>query len=125
MLHLPDHDKPYTLPVDASEVGVGAVLLQVHDGKLFPVGYGSKKLTGAERKYSAIERECLAVVWAVKKYLRYLYGREFTIQTDHQPLQYLSKAKFINDRVMRCSLELPDQRARSSRTLVWTKSILK
>ena len=66
VLHLTDHDKPYTLFVDASEVGVGAVLLQVHDGKLLPVGYGSKKLTGAERKYSAIERECLAVVWAVK-----------------------------------------------------------
>ena len=62
MLHLPDHDKPYTLRVDASEVGVRAILLQIHDGKLFPVGYGSKKLTGVERKYSAIERDCLAVV---------------------------------------------------------------
>ena len=66
VLHLPDHDTPYTLRVDASEVGIGAVLLQVHDNKLFPVAFGSKKLTGAERKYSAIERECLAVVWAAK-----------------------------------------------------------
>ena len=85
VLHLPDHDKPYTLRVDASEVGVGVVLLQVPDGKLFPVGYESKELTGAERKHSSIERESLAVVWAVKKYLCYLYGREFTIQTNHQP----------------------------------------
>ena len=83
VLHLPDHDKSYTLRVDASRVGIGAVLLQEHDNSLFSVGYRSKKLTSAERRYSTIERECLAVIWAIRKFYPYLYGREFWIQMDH------------------------------------------
>ena len=55
----------------------------------------------AERRYSTIERECLAVIWAIRKFHPYLYGREFWVQTDHQPLQYLNRAKYINDRIMR------------------------
>ena len=106
VLHLPDHDKSYTLRVDASEVGIGAVLLQEHDDSLFQVGYRSKKLTSAERRYSTIERECLAVIWAIRKFHPYLYGREFWIQTNHQPLQYLNRARYINDRIMRWALYL-------------------
>lgn len=48
---------------DASDGGIGAVLMQEHDGKVFPVCYGSKKLSSAEKSYSTIEKECLAVVW--------------------------------------------------------------
>ena len=106
VLHLPDHDKSYTLRVDASEVGIGAVLLQEHDNSLFPVGYRSKKLMSAEKRYSTIERECLAVIWAIRKFHPYLYGREFRVQTDHQPLQYLNRAKYTNDRIMRWALYL-------------------
>ena len=106
ILRLPDNTKPFTLRTDASDKGLGAVLLQEHDGKLLPVSYASKKLTEREKKYSTIERECLAVVWAVRKFLIYLYGVEFTLQTDHQPLVYLKTAKFLNDRVMRWAMFL-------------------
>ena len=106
VLHLPDHDKSYTLRVDAVRSWYWAVLLQEHDNSLFPVGYGSKKLMSAERRYSTIERECLAVIWAIRKFHPYLYGREFWVQMDHQPLQYLNRAKYINDRIMRWALYL-------------------
>ena len=56
ILRLPDNTKPFTLRTDASDKGLGAVLLQEHDGKLSPVSYASKKLTDREKKYSTIER---------------------------------------------------------------------
>ena len=57
-----------------------------------------------------MEKECLAIVWAVKKFMPYLYGTEFTLQTDHQPLVYLNKAKFLNDRIMRWAMYLQNYR---------------
>ncbi|XP_078492084.1 uncharacterized protein LOC144747728 [Ciona intestinalis] len=106
ILHLPDPSLGFILRTDASRDGIGAVLLQVHGGKHFPVSYASKKLSDAERRYSTIERECLAVVWGVKKFMMYLYGTKFVIQTDHQPLSFLQKTKFDNDRIMRWAMYL-------------------
>ena len=77
---------------------------------MFPVAYFSKKLLPREQNYSVIERECLAVVWAVDKCKMYLYGKEFVLQTDHQSLAYLDKAKFSNQRVMRWALALQPYR---------------
>ena len=82
------------------------MLMQVHDGEPYPVSYGSKKLTAAERNFSTIEKECLAIVWGVKKFEHYLQGVPFVLQTDHQPLNYLNSAKFINSRVMRWAMYL-------------------
>ena len=65
ILHLPDLTKTFILRSDASEYGIGAVLLQEHDGEVFPVAYASKKLKGAQRAYSVMEKECLAIVWAI------------------------------------------------------------
>ena len=95
ILRLPNFQKPFVLRTDASDTGLGAILLQEDDGELFPIGYASLKLSDRQRKYSVIERECLAVVWGIKKY-KYLYGTHFTLQTDHQPLSYLDKAQFVN-----------------------------
>ena len=106
ILHLPDSAKLFVLRTNASDVGIGAVLMQDHDGKLFPVSYASRKLSPRECKYSTIERECLAIVWAIQKFQVYLYGREFVLQTDHQPLIYLNRAKFLNDRIMRWTMFL-------------------
>ena len=69
----------------AGESGLGAVLLQKHNEHVFPVAFASKKLAGASKSYATVEKECLAIVWAVEKFQTYLYGREFTLQTDHQP----------------------------------------
>ena len=112
ILKLADLSKPFVLRTDASEIGVGAVLLQDYGGMLFPVTYISKKLLPRECSYSVMEKECLAVVWAVNKLRMYLYGKEFILQTDHQSLTYLDKAKFTNQRVMRWSLALQPYRYR-------------
>lgn len=104
VLRLPDHDKPYILRTDASDVGLGAVLLQEHEDGVYPVLYLSRKLNGPEKNYCVIERECLAIVWSVSKLQVYLYGKSFVLQTDHRPLLFLDQAKQTNARVMRWAL---------------------
>ena len=94
------------LRMDACDTCIEAILLQDHDGHLYPVAYASKKLSDRERNYSTIERECLAIVWSIKRFALFLYGKEFILQTDHQPLLYLQKTKFVNDTVMRRALFL-------------------
>ena len=86
--------KPFVLRTDASGVGVAAVLLQENEGKLYPVGYASKKLSLAEAKYPIIEKERLAVVWGSRHFKLYLAGKRFTLQTDHEPLKYLKDAAY-------------------------------
>lgn len=91
ILAFPDYKKPFHLATDASNTGLGAVLSQVDDnGKERVIYYASRTLNQAEKNYSTIERELLAIVFAVEKFKYYLYGTEFTITTDHNPLTYLN-----------------------------------
>jgi hypothetical protein len=108
---LPDFSRPFVVRSDASNTGIGAVLLQPQperDGQLHPVLYASRKLLDRETRYSTVERECLAVVWAVDKFHRYLLGRHFVIETDHKPLSLLKKSELSNSRLLRWSLALQD-----------------
>lgn len=83
-----DPDKPLQVACDASQYGVGAVLSHVtEDGSSRPVFYASRTLTDAEKKYSQLEKEALAIIFAVKKFHFHIYGRCFTLITDHKPLQ--------------------------------------
>ena len=90
VLQVADPAKPYILQTDASDRGLGAVLSQ-HDplGEEHRVALASRKLLPRETKYSTIEKECLAIVWALQFFHVYLYGQSFTILTDHQPLAWL------------------------------------
>ena len=106
ILHLPNLDIPFILRTDASDLGIGAILLQEYEGEKFPIAYASRKLLQRECNYSTIEKECLALVWGVQKYQAYLYGKAFNIETDHQPLAYMQKAKVANARIMRWALSL-------------------
>lgn len=75
--------------VDASPVGLGAVLVQRHEGVPRVISFASKGLTAAERVYPQTQREALAVVWAVEKFYLYLFGLHFTIFTDHKTLEFI------------------------------------
>ena len=106
VLRLPDYSKVFYLRTDASNYGIGSVLLQEAEGKLMPVAYASKKLLPREVKYSTVERECLSIVWSIEKFKIYLFGREFILQTDQQPLTYLRSMRNSNPRLSRWSLAL-------------------
>jgi len=107
ILKLPEIGKPFILQTDACDSGIGSVLLQLDDdGCRKPVAYASRKLNKAEKRYATVEKECLAIVWAINKFQRYLYGVEFSLETDHKPLSYLSNAKLTNARLMRWALLL-------------------
>lgn len=108
VLKILDCSKIMYVQTDASDLGVGCCLMQEYDGVLHPVRYASRKLKGAERHYSTIEKECLAIVWAVDKLRVFLYGREFVLLTDHKPLTYINETRSKNGRVMRWSMFLQD-----------------
>ena len=93
VLAYPDFEKPFILTTDASNVAVGAVLSQGEAGNDRPVMFASKALNDAERRYSTIEKELLAIVWATEYFRHYLLHRHFTIYTDHQPLRGNVKLK--------------------------------
>ncbi|KYO43439.1 hypothetical protein Y1Q_0013504 [Alligator mississippiensis] len=84
---------------DASEMAVGAVLTQEEEGIERPIAYASLKLSSAERRYATIERECLAIRWAMDHFWYYLMGQEFKLVMDHAPLLWLSTARTDNDRI--------------------------
>ena len=83
------------------------MLLTRHfNGENFPIAYVSKKLLPREKHYAAFEKECLSIVWAVKKFEYYLAGRMFEIHIDYKPLLYIDAKKFLKKRIMRWSLVL-------------------
>lgn len=95
----------FVLQTDASGVAIGAILSN-QDRK--PVSFASRTLNKAEKRYPTIEKELLAIVWAVKHFRPYLYGRTFTILTDHKPLIYLFNMRDPSSRLMKFRLMLED-----------------
>ena len=82
-----DVTKPVTITCDASQTGLGALLLQ--DNK--PIAYASRALTDPETRYAQIEKELLAVAFAFTRFHQYVYGKEVEVESDHKPLESITK----------------------------------
>jgi len=82
-----DSRLPLVLDCDASSFGIGAALSHIMpDGSQRPIAFASKTLTPTEKLYSQIEREAYSIIFGVKKFHRYIFGRKFELVTDHKPL---------------------------------------
>ncbi len=100
-------DQPFILTTDASNTHVGAVLSQPQpDGANKSIGYFSKKLSSCESRYSATDKETLAIVLACRHFHHYLWGTRSTVVTDHQPLTSVFKRKTKSPRMNRWILEM-------------------
>ena len=107
ILRQPDSGREFFLDTDASNVGLGAALLQrADDGTPHPVAYASRKLTPVEQTYSTREQEALAIVFAIEKFDCYLAGRRFTVVTDHRSLSWLMTQPMVKGRLANWAYKL-------------------
>lgn len=97
-----DPKLPTIVSADASEFGLGGVLLQRREGKWKPVAFCSRMLSEVERRWAQIEKECLAAVWSCERLQQFLTGMIFTLQTDHKPLVPLINSKELSSAPARC-----------------------
>ncbi len=106
VLRLPNNRLPFKVQTDASDEGIGAVLLQTYPEGDRPVAYLSKKFTSTQRKWSPIEQECYAFICVLDKWHNYLNGIKFTWETDHKALVQLNQKAQINKRCERWRLKI-------------------
>lgn len=102
----PDYSKPFIIQTDASNFGIGAVLVQGEGEAERVIAYLSQKLTSTQQKYQTTERECLAVITAIEKFRPYIEGSRFKVVTDHASLQWLQNLKDPSGRLGRWALRL-------------------
>jgi len=108
ILSYPDFSKPFILTTDASKTALGAVLSQGEIGSDKPIAFASRTLNKHELNKPIIEKELLAIHWGINYFRPYLYGRKFTVYTDHRPLVSLFTHKNPSFKLTRIRLDLMD-----------------
>ena len=106
VLALPTKSDPFILDTDASDLAIGAELLQVQNGEERCIAYCSLSLDAEQRKYCTTRKELLAVVRATRQFRHYLLGRPFTVRTDHSSLRWLMNFRNLNGQLARWMEEL-------------------
>lgn len=101
-----DYTKPFIIQTDASDLGMGGVLVQGEGCDERVVAYTSAKFSATQRNYQTTERECLAVITAIEKFRPYIEGVKFTVVTDHASLLWLKNIKDPTGRLCRWALRL-------------------
>lgn len=108
ILTYPDFSKPFIITVDSSDFAAGGVLSQEVDGHDLPISFISKTYTSGEKNKSIVEKELLAIYFAIKAFRPYIYGTTFIVKSDHKPLIYLYKLKEPMSKLLRIRLDLDE-----------------
>ncbi len=108
VLSAPCFERPFSLQVDSSQVGAGAVLQQDNEkGMVHPVSFFSRKFNSYQLNYSVVEKEALALIWALQYFDVYVgLGQPVVVYTDHNPLMFLNSFHCPNQWLIRWSLFL-------------------
>lgn len=107
-LHRPRKDLPLILQTDASNLGISITMYQEEGDKRYIISNASSKLNKTQQNYHVNEQECLAIIWAVKRYRSYLEGKKFIIRTDSRAVSWLHKVKEERSKLMRWALLLQE-----------------
>jgi transposase InsO family protein len=108
VLKYPDFNRSFILTTDASGEGLGAVLSQGDIRKDLLVAFASRTLNQAEKNYSTTGKELLAIVWGMRYFRPYLYGKHFLVVTDHKPLTWIMNVKDPGSRLLRWRIKLEE-----------------
>ena len=106
IMHSPNFSFPLILELDACEYGIGCVLTQEYDNHKYVIAYASRTLSAAERNYSSVEREALAIVCATKHFRQYLEGGSVIVRSDCKAVEWLKTARDPTDRLARWAMKL-------------------
>jgi hypothetical protein len=108
ILQYPNFSKQFILTVDASNLACGAVLSQEQGDIDLPISFASKTFQKGDLNKPTIEKELLAIYWAIKYFRPYIYGTEFLVKSDHKPLVYLFSLKNPSSKLSNIRLELSE-----------------
>ena len=105
ILTIPHFDLPFLIACDCSNVSLGACLFHIMNDIEYPLCYISQKLNNHQSNYSTIEKECCALLVAVRRFSVHIGSSHVLVYTDHNPLVYLATMSLTNQKLMRRRLQ--------------------